>query len=466
MKTFIIKVENCYSWLLTEDEQIKKILWDNLRFRQRGYFHNPRFKSKMWDGYVNFFQQKTGKFLTGLLPEIKLAIKKLGGDYELLDKRGLIEFKTSQVDENWLNEPIVLRDYQVDYINQAIRNRRGIIHAPTSAGKTHILLGILKALPDDIPTLVLTNSTTLLEQNYDAIKNICSKAGRFYGKVKDLQNITCATVQSCHLLEDWLKTVKAVLVDEIHDLMSPQAISTFNKLPDASVRIGMSATPFRYGEKDKVHKYKVKGFMGPAFLAQSTESGKITTKELQDRKILSSAECIFYYVREPKLPFAIYNDAVTYGIAENEIFHKMVCKLISGLDGRTLLLVERIAHGDRLKELIPDALWVRGQDNQETRKMVLDKLRESKEKVVAIATQKIFSTGINVYIKNLINCAGAQAEHQVIQRFGRGLRRADDKEHLYYYDFLFQTNDYLEKHSLKRIDILKKEGHKVTIKDF
>ena len=34
-----------------------------------------------------------------------------------------------------------------------------------------------------------------------------------------------------------------------------------------------------------------------------------------------------------------------------------------------------------------------------------------------------------------------------------------------YYDFIFEINDYLEKHSKKRIEILKKEGHKITIKD-
>jgi len=48
---------------------------------------------------------------------------------------------------------------------------------------------------------------------------------------------------------------------------------------------------------------------------------------------------------------------------------------------------------------------------------------------------------------------------------GRGLRTADDKEDLNYYDFLFEINDYLQDHSKKRIKILTDEGHEVKIKE-
>lgn len=66
----------------------------------------------------------------------------------------------------------------------------------------------------------------------------------------------------------------------------------------------------------------------------------------------------------------------------------------------------------------------------------------------------------------MINAAGGQADHQIIQRMGRGLRTAADKDILRYFDFIFKTNKYLEKHSEKRIKILKKEGHEIEIKDF
>ena len=133
--------------------------------------------------------------------------------------------------------------------------------------------------------------------------------------------------------------------------------------------------------------------------------------------------------------------------------------------GRTLILVDRIAHGDALHNLLPGSLWVQGKDNAETRKSVIKELQKAKENLIAIATQQIFNTGINVHPNNLINAAGGQADHMIIQRMGRGLRTADDKERLNYFDFVFDINDYLLDHSNKRIDILGKEGHEIEIQD-
>jgi superfamily II DNA or RNA helicase len=132
--------------------------------------------------------------------------------------------------------------------------------------------------------------------------------------------------------------------------------------------------------------------------------------------------------------------------------------------GRTLILVDRVAHGDALHNLLPGSLWVQGKDNQETRKSVVKQLQKD-EHCIAIATQQIFNTGINVFVHNLINAAGGQADHLIIQRMGRGLRTAADKDGLNYYDFLFEINDYLEDHSNKRIKILADEGHKVEIRE-
>ena len=64
-----------------------------------------------------------------------------------------------------------------------------------------------------------------------------------------------------------------------------------------------------------------------------------------------------------------------------------------------------------------------------------------------------------------INAAGGQADHHIIQRVGRGLRTADDKEILDYHDFMFHNNEYLLEHSKKRVKILRGEGHDVTVLD-
>jgi superfamily II DNA or RNA helicase len=459
----ILKIDNNYSYFQSEDVSTKVALWKSLRFRERNYYHSPRYKAKLWDGYTDFFKKETGRFLTGLLPEVRLALKHLGIEYKTEDKRKEFKFLYDRVDENFLN-PVVLRDYQVDYINQALKNKRGIIPSPTGSGKTNCLIGILKALPPNTPTLILANKKQLVEQNYDEIRkwNI-PRVGRFYGGAKEPDIITCSTVQSAHLLEPLLPKIQVLIVDEIHDLMSKKPRQVYAKLKNAVVRIGMSATAFKFGGSDKTQKFEVKGWIGPMFVSHCSETGKIATKELQERKILAEAECVFLPVDKPQLPYDIYLDAVTRGIAENDYFHSMVAQLVGKLTGRSLVIVERIEHGDRLQDLIPGAVWVRGQDNMETRKEIINRLKTDQGDLVAIATAGIFNTGIDVFCHSLINAAGGQADHQIIQRFGRGLRVAGDKQSLKYFDFLFLINDYLEKHSRKRIKILEKEGHTVKL---
>ena len=462
----VLRIQNCYSWLYSEDMAALSVLHEKMRFRERNYFHSRLYKQKLWDGYTEFFSKKTGRFLTGLLPEVRAALKHLGIEYETLDERGEFNFAVEGIDEDFLGSGVKLYDYQVDLTNALIRHRRGVVCAPTAAGKSLIMVCILKSLPEGTPALVLANKTSLVQQNYEEIlKHGFSNVGRLYGKHKEPNLITCSTVQSLHKMESVLPKIKALIVDEIHENMSKQPKKYFNKLSSCSVRAAVSATPFKFGGKDACQKWLVKGYFGPA-LKSTSAGGVLTTKHLQERGMLSKSKCIFYPVREPQLKYEIYMDAVTRGIAENWIFHEMVVKLVSRLQGRTLILVDRIAHGDALSGLLPGSLWVQGKDDLETRKMVIEKLKKSRDRVTAVATQQIFNAGINVMVHNVVNAAGGQADHHIIQRVGRGLRTADDKEILNYYDFMFENNDYLLKHSKKRMEILKKESHEVMVEEF
>ena len=465
MKETILRIQNCYSWLYCEKPEVLNVLHENMRFREKGYFHSRLYKQKLWDGYTEFFSKKTGRFLTGLLPEVKAALAHIGEEYKTMDERGVFEFKHNEIGENFLSDSFNLYDYQVDLTSALIKYKRGVICAPTAAGKTAVMISILKALPENCPTLVLANKKSLVEQNYEEIvKWGFPNVGRLYGKYNKPSVITCATVQSLHKMEPLLDKIKALVVDEIHENMSKEPKKYFNKMKSCAVRAAVSATPFKFGGKDLCQKWLVKGYFGPALKSKSA-GGVLTTSHLQERGMLAKSKCTFYPVREPELKYEIYMDAVTRGIAENWHFHEIVVNLTNKLEGRTLILVDRIAHGDSLASLIPGALWVQGKDDLETRKLVIDKLKTSKEKIVGIATQQIFNAGINIMVHNVINAAGGQADHHIIQRVGRGLRTAEDKSILNYYDFMFENNDYLLQHSKKRVKILKTEGHEVTIKE-
>ncbi len=457
-------IDNLYSYLTETPEEIVRELHKHLRFPIKDRHFNPLVASRQWDGFVDFFKEKTGRFLTGLLPEIQMATRSYGLDLEIEDKRKLVEFNVQDISSDFLGNNITLRDYQCDYVRQVIKHQRAVIPAPTGSGKSLTLVALLKALKEKTPTLVLANRVDLVEQNYEEIiKCGIPNVGRFHGKVKQPDWITCATVQSCDKLAPIFPRIRALIVDEIHDMMTKECKHLYNRCPNAALRMAMSATAFKHGGKDLVQKFEVKGYFGPLLKTKFSETGMMTTKELQGRDILSKAISWFITVDRPKLEYVVYNDAINLGISESEYFQDLVVNICKRLKGRTIILVERVKQGDILAEKLKNAFWVSGKDNTKTRKEVIKKLKYGEGDCVALATRHIFNTGIDFRCHNLVNAASGTADHLIVQRFGRGLRRSDDKEMLNYIDFYFTNNEYLQKHSKDRINILKKEGHNVEV---
>ena len=473
----VLKCDNVFSYLLTTDLNIKNKLATFLRGRPKNYFHNARYKKKLWDGWEYFFDVKSGKFMTGLLPEVQLACDKFGFEYTFVDLReGNTEFLYKNVDDQFLNmwlpegtDPLTLHDFQPDLANQVFKYKRGIVKAPTGAGKTFIMISILKALPPKTPVLFLTESASLVHQNYlDMKKWGVEDLGRWYDKYKEPNFVMCATIHQATFesLAKLLPKFRVLMVDEVHDGVSKVPIKAYKKMKQCYIRVGFSATPFRYNKKqiDKVHKYTVKGHFGPEFLTSTTKSGHLTTKDLQDRGILSASDCNFYVIDRPDLAYEPYQDAIKLGIEQNIYFHQVVTRLARSRPGRTLVIVERIEQGEYLKQLMPEAHWIYGDKTIAEREPVLEDLR-SKDKCIAIAMRHIITAGINVKIHDLINAAGGDAAHNLIQQMGRGLRLAGDKTILNYHDFLFLINDYLRKHSEWRMQVLRNEGHTVTLRE-
>lgn len=466
-------LNNDYSYLETEDKVLKNKLWSVLRFREENYFHSRAYKQRLWDGYREFFDKDNGKFLTGLLPEVVYYIKALDKKIDLIDNRGKVDWIYPSINEKFLNQwlpkgknKIDLYDFQTHFVNQFIKLNRGIIQSPTASGKSNIFLSLIKCLPPKTPTLFLTKRKSLVNQTYNNLMEWgIPGVGRYYGTFKEPNIITCANINPSTVtgLKKLFPHIKALFVDEIHEGMSPTGIKIYSKLKNASIRCAISATAFKFGGKDKVQKFRVKGFFGP--IINGPDKQILTTKKLQERNILSKSKATFYLIDKPSdIIYEPYADAVKLGIENNIYFHDVVKRLSSKLNGRTLIVTERIDQGKMLKSLIPEAHWIYGEIDLEEREKVFEELRK-KDKVVAIVMQQIITAGIDVFIHNLINAAGSKAEHNIIQRMGRGLRLAPDKEYLDYYDFYFNTNKYLTNHSEKRIKVLTNEGHDVEVKD-
>eukprot|EP00028_Trichosphaerium_sp_Am-I-7-wt_P001054 CAMPEP_0168530062 /NCGR_PEP_ID=MMETSP0405-20121227/14384_1 /TAXON_ID=498012 /ORGANISM="Trichosphaerium sp, Strain Am-I-7 wt" /LENGTH=494 /DNA_ID=CAMNT_0008554113 /DNA_START=719 /DNA_END=2199 /DNA_ORIENTATION=+ len=470
--SIVLRLRNIHSHVLTEDTKLRRGLQHHF-----SYVH-PKFyalKKKVeggtvqvnklphyrWAGFVNVFDSKSGRFPTGLIADVKTFLISNNVDWEEQDERG---FKGTYPEPDVVTpdilstkeNPLTLRDYQVQVANLALQERRGIIKCATGGGKTLMFTAILKALKNQYQTVVLTRSISLLDQTFEVFEKAgIQNIGRVGGKHFNPTLITCSTIQSLHKLsKELIKNTQVLIVDEVHQFASKESAKWMKMFKNASIRLGFSATPWK--ADDPLHNWQVKSWLGP-------ELCDISTFELKSVKVLSESTAHFYKIDCSIIPkYLPWIEAEEFGIVQNEPFHEKVAAIVNAVpEGRILVLVKRIAHGDALQALIPDAYWVKGEDSAETRDYVFSQLRETDKKKVVAIISPIGFLGINVYVHHLVNACGGKEASLLIQKVGRGLRRASDKDELHYHDFIFEHNPYLEEHSLYRIETLKSEGHPV-----
>ena len=431
-------------------------------------FGFKRAKNVEEPGWVKFMDEE-GHFLVGLIPDVQNALQLIGCEPAQI-------FRTKscpapiELDMSRLTNTIVtprgnpLRDDQMEFIRRWAEYRRGIVWASTGFGKTAIMAAVLKMAPPQTPTIVLINSIDLIDQTLNEFIKLGvdeKLLGSYNGTVKNANWITITTSDSLPGLIEFLPRVRLFLADECHyKIVSPSVVPYLRELVMATDRLAFSATPWK--KSDPPHNWKLRGHFGVIL-------GHAETKPLQEAGILSDATATFHLVGNGEIiedcDFEMpYDEAYVRFIVENAAWHDQVAKLVKGMKGRTLLRVERKTHGMHLVDRIPNAIWISGDDKKTFRREVREKLQNAPEDVVVVAT-RIFNTGVDIYIHNMVNCAGMASDIATIQGFGRGLRLAPDKDHVDYHDFFHVKNKHLKRHAEERARTLKKEGHEIKLLD-
>lgn len=96
------------------------------------------------------------------------------------------------------------------------------------------------------------------------------------------------------------------------------------------------------------------------------------------------------------------------------------------------------------------------------RKQGLEDMKTGKLKVI-IATS-ILDEGVDISgIDVLIHVAGGKSLRQVLQRVGRSLRKKEEDNSTIIFDFLDNTNVFLQRHGEERQEIYEKEQFDIDI---
>ena len=214
---------------------------------------------------------------------------------------------------------------------------------------------------------------------------------------------------------------------------------------NAPVRIGASATPVRTDGAD----IKIWAACGEI-------KTTISADELIKRGILAKPS--FVFLTPPPVycgKRSHYSDVYLQGIVINEGRNDMIIKKAieySSQGDIVYIHVERIDHGEMLKERIPGAVFLSGKDGTTVRQGVLKKYAKGEIKVLV---STLLKEGVDIPAMNVFIAGGAgKSPIGVLQKAGRALRIAPGKTSAIIVDFR-DSGKYLGDHWSERYNIYK-----------
>ena len=452
----------------------------------------PAVRLGRWDGKVSYFQLG-GSSYTNLLPEIIPVLEKFNYDIELDDQREYgTTFEFQSVTEHsfghiaWPKghpmegEPMELRDYQVEVINRFLENPQCIQEVATGAGKTVITAALSNAVAPHGRTIIIVPNKSLVTQTERDYINMQQDVGVYFGDRKEWgRQHTICTWQSLNvllknsmgrsaenepasfrlmkdptdfLIDDLVEGVVCVIVDEVHMAKADALKSLLTGV--------MARIPLRWGLTGTVPKepYEFQALrcsLGPVI-------NHLSASELQDRGVLAQCHVNIVQLMD-HAEFANYQSELKFLLEEPDRL-KTIAGLIAQVNatGNTLVLVDRVAAGHALAELLGEAaVFVSGATKAKARQDEYDEISVSSGKII-IATYGIAAVGINIpRIFNLVLVEPGKSFVRVIQSIGRGIRKAEDKDHVEIWD-VTSTCKFAKRHLTKRKQFYKEAKYNFT----
>lgn len=435
---------------------------DKLKFLVPYRFHIASYRLGRWDGSIRFFE-KTGKTYINLLEDVIPIIASEGYDFDFEDQRqhqNLVVPKISNdlfADHLWPEghfmegEPIMLRDDQVEAANIFADNRYGLQVLATGFGKTLLTAAVCKVVEPMGRTLTIVPSQSLVEQTADDFKLVGMDVGRYYADAKEPDHHHVITTwqslneiienKDAETFQRMTDGLIQVIVDECHGIKAKSLENMLGKyLNHVPIRRGFTGTI----PKEIFDEKTIVAHIGNVI-------NRVTAKELQDKGILSRCHVHCMITKETS-KFTTY-DQETKFLNTNPDRLKFVSDFVNKVteSGNTLILVNSVAAGEELNDMIPNSTFVYGKVKVKERKSAYQSVQKSNNKVI-IATYQVAAVGINIpRIFNLVMIEAGKSFVRVIQTIGRGIRVAKDKDFVNIWD-ISSDSKFSKKHLKTRKD--------------
>jgi superfamily II DNA or RNA helicase len=304
---------------------------------------------------------------------------------------------------------------------------------------------------------------SLVTQTEKDYVNLGLDVGVYFGDRKDYgKTHTICTWQSLNNLlkdskegtakftiQDFMEDVVCVIVDEVH-MAKADALKTL--LTGIMARV-----PIRWGLTGTIPKEK---FESQALLVGlGPVVSKLSASELQDRGVL--AQCHVNIVQlVDHVEYSNYQSELKYLLEESGRLDTMA-DLVRRVNetGNTLVLVDRTECGRQLVQRLGDgAVFVSGATKAKARQDEYDEVADATGKII-VATYGVAAVGINIpRIFNLVLIEPGKSFVRVIQSIGRGIRKAEDKDHVQIWD-ITSTCKFAKRHLTKRKQFYKEANY-------
>ena len=444
------------------EQQHTQFLYNKLGIFKDGHQYTPLFQLKKWDGRIRFFD-KVNKTYVKILDEIVPYLEAWGYDISIDDVRPHISKieESIQINEDIFNSTVKLRPYQVQGVNDLLAAGYGFGVFSTGAGKTLMCAAMAYTYASrGLPTLIIVPSSDLITQTIAefkiAFENLdpLISVGEYSGSLKQINNpIVVATWQSLNNAPHYMEYFKAVIVDECHGVTASVIRELINNHGRHIYhRFGITGTM----PKDKVSEYNLKISIGQVI-------SSISAKWLIENKYLSEVEIQPIETHDEDDGFPDYPSEKAFLSRNDDRLTALAIMIIEARNkyGNTLVLVNTIAQGTLLSNLIEGSVFLSGASDKELRQENYKQYAD-RDDVILIATSGIASTGISIdRIFCLFLIDAGKSFVRAIQSIGRGLRRKGDKNKVFVKD-VYSKLKFSKKHFKDRAKWYKEAQYPIT----
>lgn len=484
--TDVIDVEqiNAVHLKVIADPGTRQEIADYFSFKPNGYQFSPAYKNRVWDGVIRLYQPLRPTLYVGLFPRLKKFCDDRG--YQLNAPQHLIAGENVPDDYGYeLAEEIGCkfqpRDYQNQYVVDAIRDSRSLSLSPTSSGKSLIIYLIQQHYwrAYEHRTLIIVPTISLVHQMAgDFVDYGCTdEIYKIQGGVDKNTNapIVISTWQS--LIKQpkaWFSQFGVVLGDEAHNFQAKSLQKIMEGLDQCYYRHGFTGT--LKSEESKTHRLVLEGCFGSV-------RKHVSTKDLMDQGTVADFNVkaiVLSHHPETRKKFKDALKQVSQAsrkyhaerefITNNQKRNIFIRNLLWSLEGQNNLvlfdLVEK--HGKILEPLLQkddrQLHFIYGATKGEERERIRHLVENDPIKQHDIlASYGVFSTGVNLKkLDNVIFASGSKSEVKVLQSIGRALRKGNDADKATLYDIaddlsINSFENYTLQHFRKRIEIYGQE---------